>query len=206
MCLDLVSLQQFGDIRCGQTALSDEDCKPAKLHWWHAIRAECPQPFKGPCIGVDATYPLSYGMLLSWRQEQTGQMSHVLSSHSLLTAQWPSKWKVCETRNTWYFQDLLNNYSNLIIYKAHHLVRHWGSGDSTVVRASDSWSKGPGFESQQERQENILLQGQHFVQTFISVSVVPHPCYRSSKRSRSSCRRCIRQVTAKHTYIPPRWL
>ena len=30
-------------------------------------------------------------------------------------------------------------------------------GDCSVVRASDSWSKGRGFESQQERRENVLL-------------------------------------------------
>ena len=35
-----------------------------------------------------------------------------------------------------------------------------GSGDSSVVRAPDSWLKGCGFESWQERRENFLLQGQ----------------------------------------------
>ena len=37
-------------------------------------------------------------------------------------------------------------------------------------RASDSWSKGPGFESRQERREKFLLQGQLSVLTLISVS------------------------------------
>ena len=54
-----------------------------------------------------------------------------------------------------------------------------GSGDSSVVRASDSWSKGPGFESREERQENFPLHCQLSVMTFISVSVPP-PCYRSN--------------------------
>ena len=54
-----------------------------------------------------------------------------------------------------------------------------GIGDSSVVRAPDSWSKGRGFESLQERRENFLLQGQLFVLIPISVSVPP-PCYRSS--------------------------
>ena len=54
-----------------------------------------------------------------------------------------------------------------------------GSGDSSVVRASVSWLKGPGFDSLQERRENFLLQGQLSVLTLISVSV-PTPCYRSS--------------------------
>ena len=55
-----------------------------------------------------------------------------------------------------------------------------GSGyNSSVVTASDSWSKGPGFESRQERRENFLLLGQLSVLTLISVSV-PHPRYLSS--------------------------
>ena len=54
-----------------------------------------------------------------------------------------------------------------------------GSGYSPVVRASDSWSKGPGFESRQERRENFLLLCQLSVLTLISVSVPP-PRYRSS--------------------------
>ena len=46
-------------------------------------------------------------------------------------------------------------------------------------RAPDSWLKGPGFKSLQERRENFLLQGRLSVLTLISVSVPP-PCYRSS--------------------------
>ena len=46
-------------------------------------------------------------------------------------------------------------------------------------RTPDSWSKGRGFESRQERRKNFLLQGQLSVLTLISVSVPP-PCYRSS--------------------------
>ena len=57
-------------------------------------------------------------------------------------------------------------------------VANWG-GDSSVVRAPDSWLKGRGFESQQERRENYLLQGHLSVLTLISVSVPP-PCYHSS--------------------------
>ena len=45
--------------------------------------------------------------------------------------------------------------------------------DSSVVWAPDSWSKGRGFESLQERRENFLLQGQLSVLTLISVSVPP---------------------------------
>ena len=54
-----------------------------------------------------------------------------------------------------------------------------GGGDSSVVRAPDSWLKGRGFESLLERRENFLLQGPLSVLTLISVSVPP-PCYHSS--------------------------
>ena len=54
-----------------------------------------------------------------------------------------------------------------------------GGGDSSVVRAPDSWLKGRRFESLLERRENFLLQGRLSVLTLISVSVPP-PCYRSS--------------------------
>ena len=54
-----------------------------------------------------------------------------------------------------------------------------GGGDSSVVRAPDSWLKGRGFESLLERRENFLLQGRLSVLTLILVSVPP-PCYHSS--------------------------
>ena len=57
------------------------------------------------------------------------------------------------------------------------LHTHHGGGDSSVVRAPDSWLKGRGFESLLERRENFLLQGRLSVLTLISVSVPP-PCYR----------------------------
>ena len=52
-------------------------------------------------------------------------------------------------------------------------------GDSSVVRAPDSWLKGRGFESLLERRESFLLQGRLSVLTLISVPVPP-PCYHSS--------------------------
>ena len=65
--------------------------------------------------------------------------------------------------------------------RAMHIKRkprwlNWGGGDSSVVRAPDSWLKGRGFES---LLENFLLQGRLSVLTLISVSVPP-PCYHSS--------------------------
>ena len=38
-----------------------------------------------------------------------------------------------------------------------------------VVRAPDSWSKGRGFESLQERRENFLFQGQLSVLTYFGI-------------------------------------
>ena len=62
--------------------------------------------------------------------------------------------------------------------------RHEESGDSSVVRAPDSWSKGPGFDCGvfAGAAGDCLLQGQLFLLTRISVSVLP-PCYRSSTQT-----------------------
>ena len=54
-----------------------------------------------------------------------------------------------------------------------------GSGNSSVVRAPDSWLKGRRFESLQEQQENFLLQGQLSVLTFY-FSIRSTPCYHTS--------------------------
>ena len=44
-----------------------------------------------------------------------------------------------------------------------------GSGNGSVVRAQDSWSKGLGFEFLQERRENFLRLGQHYVPTHLGI-------------------------------------
>ena len=62
------------------------------------------------------------------------------------------------------------------------ILRGWGtwvSGDSLVVRALDSWSKGPWFESPREQWENYLLHSQLSVLTLLLVSIPPL-CYCSS--------------------------
>ena len=66
------------------------------------------------------------------------------------------------------------------------LETKWRGGNNSVVRAPDSWLKGCGFESLQERRENFLLHGRLFVLTLISLSV-PLPCYITS---RSFCQMC----------------
>ena len=81
-----------------------------------------------------------------------------------------------------------------------------GSGDSSVVRASDSWSKGPGFESRQERRENFFS-GVSFM-CWLLFRYPFHPCVTAiaHKRSRSFCQKRRWQVTAKHTYTLSMWL
>ena len=78
------------------------------------------------------------------------------------------------------------------------------SGDSSVVRAPDSWLKGHGFESLQERQGNFLLHGQISVLTRYPF----HPRFTTVARKRfwSFCQRCRWQVTAKHAYTLRMWL
>ena len=56
------------------------------------------------------------------------------------------------------------------------------------------------FESQQERQENFLLQSQLCVLTLIWCPFHPHVTTVARKRPRSSCQKCRWQVTSKHAY------
>ena len=109
-------------------------------------------------------------------------------------------WHVCK------FSHTTTSFSAFSYQKGGHWILDMGSGDSSVVRASDLRLKGPGFESWQEQQENFLLQGQLSVLTLISVSVPPHVSAVAHKRSRSFCQKCRWQVTAKHTYTLLMWL
>ena len=76
------------------------------------------------------------------------------------------------------------------------------SWDSLLVRARDSQSKGCEFESQQEQQENFLLQSQLCVLTHIRCPC--HPCITTvaHKRPQSFCQKCKWQVTPE-THIDP---
>ena len=48
------------------------------------------------------------------------------------------------------------------------------SGDSSVVRPLDSWSKGGGFESRQERRVNSFLKGQLFcADSYFGICSIP---------------------------------
>ena len=71
-----------------------------------------------------------------------------------------------------------------------------GGGDSSVVRAPDSWLKGRGFESLLERRENFLLQGRLSVLLF-RYPFHPRVTTVARKKSRSFCQKCRWQVTAK---------
>ena len=82
----------------------------------------------------------------------------------------------------------------------------YGGGDSSVVREPDSWLKGRGFESLQERRENFLLQSQLSVLTLFRYPFHPRVTAVARKRPRSFCQKCRWQVTAKHTYTLRMWL
>ena len=75
--------------------------------------------------------------------------------------------------------EILHTLIGISIKRGSYSCCSLGGGDSSVVRAPDSWLKGRGFESLLERRENFLLQGRLSVLTLISVSVPP-PCYHSS--------------------------
>ena len=84
---------------------------------------------------------------------------------------------VIATSDLWLFIDASNLLPSLPTPLPYIYIL--GGGDSSVVRAPDSWLKGRGFESLLERRENFLLQGRLSVLTLISVSVPP-PCYHNS--------------------------
>ena len=84
---------------------------------------------------------------------------------------------------------------------------HPGSADSSAVRVPDSWLKGCGFESLQERRENFASPGS----TFCADSLVRYPLHPrvtavARKRYWSFCRKCRWQVTAKHACTLRMWL
>ena len=75
-----------------------------------------------------------------------------------------------------------------------------GSRDSLLVRAPDSWSKGFGFESRQQRQENFLLQSQLCVPILIRCLFHPRVIAVERKRPLSFFQKRRWQVTPKHAY------
>ena len=82
----------------------------------------------------------------------------------------------------------------------------YGGGDSSVVRAPDSWSKGRGFESLQERREYLLLQGNFLCWLLFRYPFHPRVTAVARKRPRSFRQKCRWQVTAKHAYTLRMWL
>ena len=81
------------------------------------------------------------------------------------------------------------------------LVHCSHGGDSSVVRAPDSWLEGRGFESLLERRENFFLSRVDFL-CWLLFRYPFHPRITTvaRKRSRSFCQKCRWQVTAKHAY------
>ena len=76
----------------------------------------------------------------------------------------------------------------------------FGSQDSLVVRAPDSWWKGSEFESGQERQENFLLQSSLCVLTLVWCPFHPRVTSVVRKRHRSFRQKSRCQNTPKHAY------
>ena len=83
-----------------------------------------------------------------------------------------------------------------------------GGGDSSVVRAPDSWLKGRGFESLLERRENFLLFSRVDFLCWLLFRYPFHPRVTTvaRKKSRSFCQKCRWQVTAKHAYTLRMWI
>ena len=94
------------------------------------------------------------------------------------------------------------SFKKLIIFSGAIFWR-W---DSSVVRASDSWLKGPRLEPLQEQRENFLLQGQLSALILISVSVPPRVTTVACKRSWSFCQKRRWLATVKHACTWCMWL
>ena len=77
--------------------------------------------------------------------------------------------------------------------------------DSLLVRAPDLWSNGCKFESQQERQENYLLQSQFCVLSFIWCPFSPHITTAACKRPRSFCKKCRLHLKTPTPVTHPSW-
>ena len=73
-----------------------------------------------------------------------------------------------------------------------------GSGDSSVVRAPNLWSKGCGFES---LLENFLLQGHTFCADLFRYPFHPRVTAVARKRSRSFCQRRRLQLNTHTPYV-----
>ena len=85
--------------------------------------------------------------------------------------------------------------------RRHKLERHiLGSEDSSVVRASDSWSKGPGFESGRSGGKLVLSRINIACRLLFRYPFHPRVTAVARKRSRPFCQKCTWQVTVKHTH------
>ena len=82
----------------------------------------------------------------------------------------------------------------------------WGSGYSSVVRASDLFLKGHGFESLQERRDFFLSRVNFLCWLLFWYLFHPRVTAAARKRPRSFCQKCKWQVTAKHACTLPMWL
>ena len=81
-----------------------------------------------------------------------------------------------------------------------------GSGDSSVVRAPNSWLKGRGFESLQEQREIFWSKVSFLCWLLFRYPFHPRVTAAACKRSRSFCQKYRWKVTAKHACTLGMWL
>ena len=100
------------------------------------------------------------------------------------------------------------NYKNSLslFYYMCVCVCRWGreEGDSSVVRAPDSWRKG--LNPCRSGGRIIFSRVDFLFWLLFRYSFQPRVTAVARKRSRSFCQKCIWQVTAKHVYTLRMWL
>ena len=135
------------------------------------------------CVLVKDLYPCQKKMMWGKIVETSPRMSG-----------WHSREKAKETA-------CFTLYSVCVVCKC---IWEWGCLGG---RAADSWSKGPGFESRQERRENVLSRVNFLCRLLPRCPFHHRATAAARKRSRHGhSAKCRWQVTAKHMYILRMWL
>ena len=141
-----------------------------------AIKWSCQSCWRGKLIGLKIAWVL-YSGRFSLKSKSTSHFHE---------RDWSETKSLCYCENRFGFRILTSfakvtwlYITSLLVLMRKRLQSVLGGGDSSVVRAPNSWLKGRGFETLLGRRENFVLQCQLFVLTLILVSVPP-PCYSSS--------------------------
>ena len=159
---------------------------PSLKHWVRFAKAGCSNESSW-CRRVNLAESTEQFPLFN-RCTRLNQAKRIFTAIQLNALRWHLKEALC-----------LSSYRVCYIYS----WTDYKSGrirDSLLVRAPDSWLKGPEFESQQKRQENFLLQSQLCVLTLIRCLFHPRVIAVACKIPQSFCQKCRWQVTPKHAY------